>query len=112
MNPFDARRALGQLRSPHEDRELLDSRPILDLNNMSLSGNLEDKSGYNPVPQNLTLASGHIHMPNMIQNVKIEDNTIREPVNGVPLRPGKIGNVLAIIDLALIQKKGYFADWL
>ena len=38
--------------------------------------------------------------------------TIREPVNGVALRPGKIGNVLAIIDLVLMQKKTDFAHWL
>ena len=112
MNPFDARRTLDKLLSPYEDRKLLDRRPILDLNNIPLSGTLEDKSGYNPVPQNLTLAPGHIHMSNMIQNVKIGDTTIRGPVNGVTLLTCKIGNVLTIIDLALMQKKSDFADWL
>ena len=112
MNPFDVRRPLAQVHSVKEDRVLLDSRPTLELNNIPLSGTLEYSPGYDPVPQNLTLPPDYVHMSNMIQNVKFGATTIRRPVNGLALRPGKIGNVLVIIDLALTQKKEDFADWL
>ena len=93
------------VHSPEQDENVLDQSPVLDLNNVSLSGALADREGYDPVPQNITQNPGHIHIPNMVQDVKIGETVIRGPVIGVSLRQGQIGNILGILDIAINQNQ-------
>ena len=80
MNNYDAHKYIKTVRSPEQDEILLDQHPVLDLNNTSLSGALTDREGYDPVPQNITQNPVHIHIPNMVQDVKIGETIIRGPV--------------------------------
>ena len=104
MNNFDAHKYIKTVRSPAQDENVLDRRPLIDLNNIPLSGVLTDLEGYDPIPQNIIQNHGHIHIPNMVQDVKIGETIIRGSVNGISLRQGRIGNILVIVDLTLDQK--------
>ena len=105
MNPFDAERFLKAIRSPDDDKEELETRSTINLNNRHLGGKMEDTHGYDPVPQNTTTNPGHMFISNEVQSFTVGTQTITGPVNGLALRNGKIGNLLSIIDQALSQKK-------
>ena len=51
VNNFDAHKYVKTVRSPAQDENVLDRRPLIDLNNIPLSGVLADREGYDPIPQ-------------------------------------------------------------
>ena len=69
---YNAHKYIKTVRSPEQDELTLDQPPVIDLNNTSLSDALGDRDGYDPVPQNITQNPDHIHIPNMVQDVKIK----------------------------------------